>query len=282
MIREYWLRDFHLYFSWKWPDRGLSGANGSGKTTLMKISDQKENPARWRNCLNHRADNQNRILYAGDWEHKRCWNCPHGSNEKVIDYIKNTAEFVRDERWSPLSASNMLERFYSHPSQQYSSIGKLSGGKRRLNLLRRAYVRHQNVLIFRWADKRSRYPDTHDTGRLPWQLWWNRDHRLPWPLLLDLCRKPYFAFEEDGKDLSVWRWVHRLCKTDWRMGRKVPPGHILDAKTIRQLSGFCGEEKIRLLPWITWKRERKLEIQLYRTERIWRRSKMISLHWNGK
>ena len=35
-------------------------------------------------------------------------------NEKVIDYIKNTAEFVRTKD-GLVSASNMLERFYSHP-----------------------------------------------------------------------------------------------------------------------------------------------------------------------
>ncbi len=51
------------------------------------------------------------------------------ADEKVIDYIKNTAEFVRTSD-GLVSASAMLERFLFPPSQQYSAIGKLSGGEK--------------------------------------------------------------------------------------------------------------------------------------------------------
>ena len=54
----------------------------------------------------------------------------------MIDYIRNTAEYVRTTD-GLVSASNMLERFLFSAAQQYSPIGKLSGGeRRRLNLLR--------------------------------------------------------------------------------------------------------------------------------------------------
>ena len=67
-------------------------------------------------------------------------------NEKVIDYIKNTAEYVRTEE-GLVSASSMLERFLFPASVQYSPIGKLSGGeKRRLNLLR-VLMESPNVLV---------------------------------------------------------------------------------------------------------------------------------------
>jgi ATP-binding cassette subfamily F protein uup len=66
--------------------------------------------------------------------------------EKVIDYIKNTAEYVKTKDGS-ISAFQMLERFLFAPSQQYSQIGKLSGGeKRRLNLLR-VLMEAPNVLV---------------------------------------------------------------------------------------------------------------------------------------
>lgn len=66
--------------------------------------------------------------------------------EKLIDYIRNTAEYVRTED-GLVSASAMLEKFLFPPSQQYSPIGKLSGGeKRRLNLLR-VLMEAPNVLI---------------------------------------------------------------------------------------------------------------------------------------
>ena len=55
---------------------------------------------------------------------------------RVIDYVKEAAEFVRTAD-GLVSASAMLERFLFPPEQQYSPVGKLSGGeKRRLYLLR--------------------------------------------------------------------------------------------------------------------------------------------------
>ena len=67
-------------------------------------------------------------------------------NQRVIDYIKDTAEYVRTED-GLVSASAMLERFLFPPAQQYSPIGKLSGGeRRRLNLLR-VLMEAPNVLI---------------------------------------------------------------------------------------------------------------------------------------
>ena len=65
---------------------------------------------------------------------------------RVIDYIKETAEYVKTEDGS-ISASQMLERFLFPSFLQYSPIGKLSGGeKRRLNLLR-VLMEAPNVLI---------------------------------------------------------------------------------------------------------------------------------------
>ena len=57
-------------------------------------------------------------------------------DQRVIDYVKDTAEFIQTAD-GVLSASAMLERFLFSPEKQYSPIGKLSGGeKKRLNLLR--------------------------------------------------------------------------------------------------------------------------------------------------
>ena len=65
---------------------------------------------------------------------------------RVIDYIRNTAEYVQTTEGS-VSASVMLDRFLFPPEKQYSLIGKLSGGeKRRLNLLR-VLMEAPNVLI---------------------------------------------------------------------------------------------------------------------------------------
>ncbi len=65
---------------------------------------------------------------------------------RVIDYIRQTAEFIQTEDGS-ISASQMLERFLFDKNAQYTKIEKLSGGeKRRLNLLR-VLMEAPNVLI---------------------------------------------------------------------------------------------------------------------------------------
>ena len=57
-------------------------------------------------------------------------------NQRVIDYVKDTAEYITTVD-GVLSAAAMLEKFLFPADKQYSPIGKLSGGeKKRLNLLR--------------------------------------------------------------------------------------------------------------------------------------------------
>ena len=50
---------------------------------------------------------------------------------RVIDYIRNTAEYVRTKD-GLVSASAMLDRFLFPPEEQYGLIEKLSGGEKRL------------------------------------------------------------------------------------------------------------------------------------------------------
>ena len=123
---------------------GFVGKNGCGKTTLMKIIDGRIEP-------DSGSVNIGQTIKIGYYTQELENNKEAGiaymnPDDKVIDYIKNTAEFVRTEE-GLVSASVMLERFLFEPSQQYSKIEKLSGGeKRRLNLLR-VLMEAPNVLI---------------------------------------------------------------------------------------------------------------------------------------
>ena len=65
---------------------------------------------------------------------------------RVIDYVKEAAEFVRTTD-GLVSASAMLERFLFPPEQQYSPVGKLSGGEKRRLYLLRVLMSAPNVLI---------------------------------------------------------------------------------------------------------------------------------------
>lgn len=137
------LEDFSYIFL-KGDRVGFVGANGSGKTTLMKMIAGRLEPDSGTITIGQTIKIG---YYTQEIEQdQRAGIAYMDPNEKVIDYIKNTAEYVRTTD-GLVSASNMLERFLFPSSQQYSPIGKLSGGeKRRLNLLR-VLMEAPNVLI---------------------------------------------------------------------------------------------------------------------------------------
>lgn len=123
---------------------GFIGANGTGKTTLMKLIDGRIQPDTGIITIGQTIKIG---YYTQEIENDESAGIAYmDPEEKVIDYIKNTAEYVRTED-GLISASVMLERFLFPASQQYSPIGSLSGGeKRRLNLLR-VLMDAPNVLI---------------------------------------------------------------------------------------------------------------------------------------
>ncbi len=123
---------------------GFVGKNGCGKTTLMKMIMGRVQPDFGEIKIGQTV----KIGYytqeiEGDKDAGIAYMNPES---KVIDYIRETAEFVQTVDGT-VSASAMLERFLFPASQQYSPIGKLSGGeKRRLNLLR-VLMEMPNVLV---------------------------------------------------------------------------------------------------------------------------------------
>lgn len=137
------LSDFSYIFL-KGDRIGFIGPNGSGKTTLMKIIDGRINPDAGTVTIGQTIKIG---YYTQEIEQEKDAGIAYmDPEEKVIDYIKNTAEYVRTTD-GLVSASAMLERFLFPASAQYSLIGKLSGGeKRRLNLLR-VLMEAPNVLI---------------------------------------------------------------------------------------------------------------------------------------
>ena len=137
------IRDFSYIFLRN--DRiGFIGANGCGKTTLMKLIAGRLQPDSGELVVGQTI---RMGYYTQEIETDEASGIAYmDPNEKVIDYIRDVAEFVQTSE-GPISASKMLERFLFPGEMQYSRIEKLSGGeRRRLNLLR-VLMESPNVLI---------------------------------------------------------------------------------------------------------------------------------------
>ena len=210
------VKDF-TYILLKGDRIGFVGKNGCGKTTLMKMIAgfltpdsgsievgqtvkigyycQEITLTTDRNQLLHAANSAGKDSNGYRNAMEAAYMNP---NQRVIDYIKDTAEYVRTED-GLVSASAMLERFLFPPEQQYSPIGKLSGGeRRRLNLLR-VLMEAPNVMIL---DEPTNDLDTETLAILEDYLD-NYDGIVVTVshdrYFLDRIARRIFAFEGEGK-----------------------------------------------------------------------------------
>jgi len=116
---------------------GIVGKNGTGKTTFLKM------------LLGTESIDKGKIIVGETvvFGHFSQDLIKVNDDLKVIDVVKEVAEFIPLEKGKQLSAAQLLERFLFPRSMHYNYVRKLSGGeKRRLKLLR-VLMSNPNFLI---------------------------------------------------------------------------------------------------------------------------------------
>lgn len=119
------LNDFSYHFKRK--ERvGIVGQNGAGKTTFLNLIQNKEPLDKGKVVVGE-------TIVFGYYSQELIQVDP---NKRVIEVIKDIAEFIPLEKGKQLSAAQLLERFLFSRDAHYQYVHKLSGGeKRRLKLL---------------------------------------------------------------------------------------------------------------------------------------------------
>ena len=130
------ISDFSYYF--KRGDRiGIIGPNGAGKTTLLEIISQRQKPDSGEIEMGETV-----VIGYYDQESRQ-----FDESQRLIDYIKDVAEYIRTVDGDVITASQMLDRFLFPPAMQYQTIGSLSGGERRRLYLLRILMSAPNLLL---------------------------------------------------------------------------------------------------------------------------------------
>lgn len=131
------IRDFTYLFLRN--DRvGFMGHNGCGKSTLMKMIMGEVTPDTGYVEIGQTVKIGYFAQEIRDEEMR--------PDQKVIDYIRDVAEYVETED-GKISAARLLEKFLFAGEDQYGPVGKLSGGQRRRLYLCKVLMGAPNVLI---------------------------------------------------------------------------------------------------------------------------------------
>lgn len=116
---------------------GIVGPNGVGKSTFINMLQGLEKPDGGNVSVGD-------TIVFGYYSQK---GIQVADDKRVIEVVKDIAEFIPLANGTSLSASGLLTRFNFPPDVQYGHVGKLSGGERRRLYLLTVLVKNPNFLI---------------------------------------------------------------------------------------------------------------------------------------
>ncbi|MGG5253885.1 ABC-F family ATP-binding cassette domain-containing protein [Neobacillus sp. SM06] len=116
---------------------GIIGSNGTGKSTLLNILAKRIPLDAGELIIGQTV----KIAYYTQE------NVDMDENQRMIEYIKETAQVVETSDGKTISAAQMLERFLFPPYTHGTPIRKLSGGEKRRLYLLKILMSSPNVLL---------------------------------------------------------------------------------------------------------------------------------------
>jgi len=116
---------------------GVAGKNGSGKSTLLNLITDALSPDKG-------AIDKGETTVMGYFHQS---GIVFKEDERVIDVVKNVAEFITMADGKLISASALLTLFLFPPAKQYGFISKLSGGEKKRLQLMSILMKNPNFLI---------------------------------------------------------------------------------------------------------------------------------------
>ena len=130
------LKDFYYNFS-RFEKMGIVGNNGTGKSTFIKM------------LLGLEPVDDGRIIVGetvkfGYFSQE---GLQFNDQQKVIDIVREIADYVDLGSGKKLSAAQLLQYFLFTPEQQYNYVYKLSGGERRKLYLCTVLMKNPNFLV---------------------------------------------------------------------------------------------------------------------------------------
>lgn len=130
------LRDYNYTFA-RYEKMGIVGPNGAGKSTYLKL-------------LQGMIEPDSGTIDVGETVRFGYYSqdgLQFDEQKKVIDIVRDIAEYVQMSDGSRVSATQFLQNFLFPPEKQYSYVYKLSGGERRRLYLCTVLMRSPNFLI---------------------------------------------------------------------------------------------------------------------------------------
>jgi ATP-binding cassette subfamily F protein uup len=116
---------------------GIAGRNGIGKTTFLNMITGQEKPDTGKVVIGE-------TVQFGYYSQQ---GMKIKEDKRVIEVIRDVADYMTLEKGKTLSASQLLERFLFDRNKQYDYVSKLSGGEKRRLYLLTILMKNPNFLI---------------------------------------------------------------------------------------------------------------------------------------